>query len=66
MTLKEIEKYIIEKVNEGNFENALKGLVIYVEKDKKAPGFIKLLNRAFGKYFWIYVIKNNFFLKNEI
>lgn len=66
MNLKKIEKYIIEKVNEGNFVNALNLLVIYVEKDPKAPGYIKLLNRAFGKYFWIYVIKNNFFIKDEI
>lgn len=46
MNLKEIEKYIIEKVNEGNYNNALNGLVIYVEKDPKAPQLIKLLNRA--------------------
>lgn len=68
MNLKEIEKYIIEKVNEGNFDNVLKGLVIYVEKDPKAPQSIKLLNRAFGVLFWLYVIKNQIFNKgkNEI
>jgi hypothetical protein len=68
MTLKEIEKYIIEKVNEGNYNNALNGLVIYVEKDPKAPQSIKLLNRAFGALFWLYVIKNEIFnrKKNEI
>lgn len=65
MNLKEIEKYIIENVNKGNFENALKGLVIYVEKDKKAPILIKLLNRAFGELFWLYVIKNQIFNINK-
>ena len=59
LTLKELEKYIKKNAAEGNIDNVINGLIVYVDNDPAATANIKLLNKTLKHVFWLAVLSQN-------